>query len=292
MTRGTTEFIQTQQLSWQAHPKLAEVTYKILSQALPSKGDNTSEPVSTKNDGFTALYTFPKGWQYQGEFTLADDEELFVLHGELWINGVLHREGSYAYLPKQYCRTSFHCTKEALVLRFLAGSDQPVPVTGHIDERTPAMLGKDTIDIPWDHSTIDGNLKHLCASRKILRIDPITQAKTFLYSVLPQTFPANNEGKQEYHPTVEEALVLTGDLIGPHGAMRTGAYFWREPMLPHGPFGSRTGCTCIIRFVGGEHINYWTEEKTGFSFEAPYRPILPQHLAHLKDSPVDLQIKF
>ncbi|NMP30122.1 hypothetical protein HII17_00985 [Thalassotalea sp. M1531] len=279
MSREHIEFIQSQQLEWLAHPKLMDVTYKVLSEAKNGKG-------------LTALYTIPEGWSSHRAFTLHCDEELFVLHGELWINDVLHREGSYAYLPRHFERSDIHCSKEALVIRLIAGQDTPVVSFEQPSADTPAMLGVDTITLPWDHSTIDGNLKHLCASRKILRICPVTKAKTFLYSVLPQTFPENNEGKQEYHPTPEEALVLTGDLIGPHGSMRTGAYFWRPPMIPHGPFGSRTGCTCLIRFVGGEHINHWTEAKTGFSFEAPYQPILPDSLAHLSDKPARLRINF
>ena len=279
MSRGHIEFIQSQQLSWIPHPISANVDYKVLSQ-------------STETNAFTALYKFPADWHHHRTFTLNCDEELFVLHGEFWINGVMHSEGSYAYLPKNFIRHDMQCSKDALVVRFVAGKDTPVVTVDQPDERTPVMLGVDTIKLPWDHCSIDGNLKHLCASRKILRTDPVTKAKTFLYSVLPQTVPKDNEGKQKYHPTVEEALVLTGDLIGPQGAMRTGAYFWRPPEVPHGPYGSRTGCTCLIRFVGGEHIDHWTEDKVAFSFETPYQPILPDSLSHLKDKPVDLVIDF
>ncbi|MEP2989534.1 MAG: hypothetical protein ABJN65_03010 [Parasphingorhabdus sp.] len=36
----------------------------------------------------------------------------------------------------------------------------------------------------------------------------------------------------------------------------------------------------MIRFVGGKHVNVWTEEKARFDFDAPYNPILPDELQH------------
>jgi hypothetical protein len=60
------------------------------------------------------------------------------------------------------------------------------------------------------------------------------------------------EQRAEIHPTVEESLTLRGDiLLGSLGAMTPGCYFWRPPMVPHGPMYSRTGAEFFFRTKGG-----------------------------------------
>ena len=67
--------------------------------------------------------------------------------------------------------------------------------------------------------------------------------------------------------------------------MHAGAYFWRPPGIPHGPFGTRWGCVALIRFVGGRHVNIWTVDEAPFDFHQPYRPVLPPEYAHLRAIP-------
>ena len=93
--------------------------------------------------------------------------------------------------------------------------------------------------------------------------------------------PQGGSGPQEIHPVVEEAYVIAGALCGPHGTMNPGAYFWRPPGIAHGPFGSRTGSLSLIRFVGGRHVNEWTETAAPFDFATRYDPILPTDMALL-----------
>ena len=139
--------------------------------------------------------------------------------------------------------------------------------------------------MPWDLSLNDPNLKHLGISRKNLRTDPVTGERTFLSLILPQASPTGNKGPQEIHPVVEEAFVISGTLTGPQGTMHPGAYFWRPPGIPHGPFGARWGSVSLMRFVGGQHVNVWSENEAGFAFDAPYAPVLPDELAWLADKP-------
>jgi hypothetical protein len=67
--------------------------------------------------------------------------------------------------------------------------------------------------------------------------------------------------------------------------MFPGAYFWRPPGIAHGPFGTRWGCVSLIRFLGGRHVNQWSEAEAPFSFDTPYDPVLPPTLAHLRGTP-------
>lgn len=171
-----------------------------------------------------------------------------------------------------------------MVLRFIDGT--PVPVSGDDiaavkDSEKQAVTGINTYAMSWDKVVHDDKLLHLDFGRKILRIDPVSKAKTFLYMVSPQTYPESFQGPREHHPTPEEAFMLHGTLAGHLGVMRTGAYFWRPPGIPHGPFGSRTGCVLLIRFVGGEHINHWSEQQYPFSLDPKHQPVLSENLKDL-----------
>jgi hypothetical protein len=64
--------------------------------------------------------------------------------------------------------------------------------------------------------------------------------------------PGWQEDRAEIHPTVEEALVLRGDvLLGERGGMVAGDYFWRPPNVRHGPMYSRGGNLIFFRTKGG-----------------------------------------
>ena len=56
----------------------------------------------------------------------------------------------------------------------------------------------------------------------------------------------------EIHSTIEEAFLIRGDtLLGKHGEMRPGAYFWRPGMVEHGPMGNRSGSFFFFRTKEG-----------------------------------------
>lgn len=268
MAREHVEFIQSQVVDWQPWPYQKGVEYKQLSVDLDTKAT-------------TGIFKYPAGWIENEAYWLASEEEFFVLRGEFEINKVRYTEGCYGYLPANYLRKSIKANKDTIVIRLIDQS--PEPILYIYGEPLPvcekeAIEGINTFDMHWDKGVLDEKLLHLDFGRKILRIDPQTKAKTFLYMVSPQTYPENNQGPREHHPTVEECFCLTGTLAGDRGVMRTGAYFWRPPGIAHGPYGSITGCVLLIRFVGGEHVNHWSEEMYPFDFDAKYEPILPAHL--------------
>jgi hypothetical protein len=41
----------------------------------------------------------------------------------------------------------------------------------------------------------------------------------------------------------------------------------------------------LIRFVGGRHVNVWSEGEAGFDFNALYDPVLPDDLAAYARAP-------
>ncbi|MBL8327892.1 MAG: cupin domain-containing protein [Rubrivivax sp.] len=271
------EFIQAQLLPWRrighglARP---DAEYKMLSR---DAGDGAC----------TALMRYPPGWSREGPEHIAADEEFYVLDGTLEMDGQVYAADSYACLPAGWTRHRMRSPQGCVLLAFYSREPHLVPQAG--DGRAEcadhAVPHCDAAALAWDLSLNDPKLKHLGIGRKNLRTDPRTGERTFLSLILPQAIPPGNQGPQEIHPVVEEAYLIAGSLTGPQGTLHPGAYFWRPPGIAHGPFGARWGSVALIRFVGGRHVNIWTEQHAPFSFDAPYRPVLPPELQPLASQP-------
>jgi hypothetical protein len=277
INRPHIEFVQAQMLPWRrigtglARP---DVEYKLLSR-------------DAEDGACTALMRYPAGWSRHGPEHIAAAEEFYVLDGALEIDGRTYREDCYAWFPAGWTRMEMAAPTGCVVLAFYDREPDLVAGVGALSESDAARAIPflDATQIPWDMTLNDPKLKHLGISRKNLRQDPVTGERTFLSLVLPQSAPPEGKGPQELHPVVEEAFMLEGAMAGPHGVMHPGAYFWRPPMIAHGPFGAHWGAVSLIRFVGGAHQNIWTEQEAPFDMRARYAPVLPPELAYLASQP-------
>lgn len=274
LDRPHIEFIQAQLLPWRriapgnARP---DAEYKFLSR-------------DAKTGACTAIIRYPPGWRREAVEHIAADEEFYVLEGAIEINGVDYAYDHYGYVPGKATRRTMSVKEGAVALTFF--SEEPAFIAGEGDaEATDGVLHCDALHMPWDMTLNDPNLAHLGISRKDLRLDEETGERTFLSMILPHSEPPGRQGPQETHPVVEEAYIISGSLTGPHGTMAPGAYFWRPAGIAHGPFGARWGCVALIRFVGGRHENVWSKGEAPFSFDAPYRPVLPDDLSSLAYAP-------
>jgi len=268
------EFIQVQLVPWRRIGPLAarpDVEFKFLSR-------------DANTGGCSAVIRYPPGWRREGPEYIDADEEIFVLDGSLEINGQDYRYDTYGFLPSGYSRTSMSSKSGAVVLSFF--NKEPVLKAGSSSfDEARLVRFLDVLHMPWDMRLNDPNLAHLGISRKDLRTDPDTGERTFLSMILPHSEPPNSRGPQERHPVVEEAYMISGSLTGPHGTMAPGSYFWRPAGIPHGPFGTRWGCVLLVRFLGGKHVNEWSQTDAPFDFAAPYAPILPTDLAAFAFAP-------
>lgn len=267
------EFVQSQLLPWQrigAGLARSDAEYKMLSRD-PESG------------ACSALMRYPPGWSRMGPEHILADEEFFVLDGSLEMDGELHEADSYAFLPAGWTRNSMASKNGCVLIAFY--NREPVLVGDMGDcDTARAILHLKTRQMVWDMTLNDPNLRHLGISRKNLRTDLETGDRTFLSLILPQSEPPAGKGPQESHPVVEECYMIAGSLTGPPGTMHPGAYFWRPPTIPHGPYGSRWGAVSLIRFVGGRHENIWSDDQADFSFDQAYDPILPERLEYLRNS--------
>ena len=223
----------------------------------------------------SSLVRYPASWRRPGSVHYVGDDEFYVLSGDLTISGVTYTEHCYALLPGGYAQRDAHSKNGAVVVRFLSSGTAPVPGQGSPDEQriVPRL---NMFEHPWT-----GNFHPrfpLGAGRKWLRRDPVTTDETWILG----TLPLRNGRRPEKHPVVEEMYLISGELIGPQGVMRPGAYFWRPPEVWHGPYGSKTGCLMLFRTVGGPLSTVYTEEEQDFEWNPiGHHPILPDYAARV-----------
>lgn len=278
MARPWIEFLFAQQLPWQQGlygGARDDVDSKILSMD-ESAGDSS------------ALIRYPAGWQRTAPEALATEEEFFILDGEIEINGQTYTRDCYGCFPAGYVRETAHSKNGCVALTFFDGA--PKLSTDRSNTYDPEDLVPfiNTLDIKWDASTADPTLEWMGNRRKVLKWDrKYDQKQTFLFATAPHIYPENWTCPTLTHPCVEETFMLGGEFIGPHGRMTTGSYFWRPEEIPHGPFGTREGAFCLIRFKYGKHVNVWGDKDVPYSFDFPHKPHLPTELARYGATPYE-----
>lgn len=268
MARPHIEFIQVQAIPW---------AYGLYGGA---RGDVNSKMLSIDraSGASTAIVRYPAGWRRDRAEALAADEEFYVLAGELAINGIAYGGMHYGYLPASYVRCSASSPKGAVRLTFfeaeprLARPDDRFRANGglvdHLDTNTP----------PWKPVTHDPRVPAGLMT-KTQRIAPDTGERTWLNTRPPGLNEPGMRGPRETHPVVEEIFVLSGDMHLNWGTMRTGAYVWRPPGVPHGPpGGTRFGYMFAARSKGGPLVNQWSEATFPVIRDPPHQPALSPEL--------------
>jgi hypothetical protein len=94
---------------------------------------------------------------------------------------------------------------------------------------------------------------------KLLKVDPMTEALSFLYCMTPKFWQDNIS----YHDCAEEAYHIYGtSWMMQFGDLPTGGYFWRPPWINHGAFRSELGILAFGRtdskLHNYFHFNPWT----------------------------------
>lgn len=273
MSRPHIEFIHAQNLEWQSSVLQAPfdgVECKVLSM------DEDSGACST-------LLRYPKGWSSSDSVSLSADHEFLVLDGSIALNGKQHTFDSYGYLPAHTRHRDWKSETGAVALTFFSGSPAVSAPSATSSDEDARYLNLH--DMKWVSADVDPDLDFLRIAHKILRDDESKGEKTMILNCGAQSHPEDWKEAALSHPCVEEMFLLSGDIIGERGTMHAGSYFWRPPHIWHGPFGSRNGNVCLIRFMDGHHVNDWGNEKLPFTLTPDHKPDLPDALSHLRDKP-------
>lgn len=276
MARSRIEFIQNQHLPWRPDPVAAirpGVEARVLS-ADPETG------------ACSLVLRYPAGWSLPAGQILVADEEFLVIDGAL-----VHGEDrlgylGYAHWPAGVERAAMSAPDGAVVVAFF--SSAPTAVVDKADapavddRRLVAAL--DGFAIPYT-----GNFHPEFppgAGRKMLFEDPDTGDQTWLLGTLGLRWAE----RAERHPVVEEMFLLAGEVHGNLGVMRPGAYFWRPPHIPHGPYGSLTGNIYLFRTKGGKLATEYEAPDRPFHWWPDHRPILPEAMAAF-GAPADAAVR-
>lgn len=266
MPRPHIEFIHAQELDWQSGKlpgKLAQVECKTLSE------DEETGACST-------ILRYPKEWSQTETVHLTADHEFIVLDGALEINGQTYQPDSYGYLPAGHTHKGWSAPDGAVVLTFFSATPNALSGTGNIsDDAIPYVY---LHDMAWTSADIDPDVQFLRIAHKMLRQDKDKGESTIILDCGAQTHPRDWKERALKHPCAEEMFLLSGDIAGERGVMHQGAYFWRPPEIWHGPFGSRHGNICVIRFMEGNHVNVWSDDERPFSLTPDYKPDLPEQM--------------
>ena len=260
MARSHIEFVQSQLLPWR-DDRLQTIRDGVEVRVLSEDFEDGACSLLVKYPpGFSA----PRG-------ALTVDDEFLVIEGSLAIGDLEYSEFAYAHIPAGYETGAWSSRTGAIVLEFF--SARPALATQSIafDERR-LVLHKDGFQVPYT-----GNFHPQFppgAGRKMLYLDPITQDATWLLGTLPLRWAE----RSEVHITVEEMYLLGGEVHGDRGIMRPGAYFWRPPHVPHGPYGTQTGNLYFFRTKGGNLSTNYVDPVKPFRWWPEYDPILPPEL--------------
>jgi hypothetical protein len=197
MGRQFLEFMQTQDLPWQASPDLPGLEEKWLS--------GEAGGISTR------LLRVPAGWIGRIAGSLA--AEIFVLAGAIVADATTITLHGYAYFPEV---TDVRSDEGATLLAYF---DPPAR------NNDPRII-IDSVAQPWDRADLESEIAHLNYARKNLRLSPDGDRRTYLLGGLPHGHPADG-ARLERHPHAEEMFMVAGDMPCSLGVMTAGAYFYR-----------------------------------------------------------------
>jgi len=207
------------------------------------------------DDGaMTCLWRIPPGWSQSAPFTLAADEELFVLAGSLDEGGYRIAQGSYGFRPQGHLHPALTSRDGALLLAMWSAAPRRYDVGTIEAGRSPAVAWLDTHQMHEQPTPVAGPVPGI--NVRILRQDAASGGMTLIVAIPPRW----EESRSEHHDCVEESYKLSGEIWlredqRPH-TLRAGDYFFRPPRIKHGPMRTATGTASLIRFSGAVVNHY------------------------------------
>lgn len=263
MARPRIEFVQSQNLPWDGAPVAAirpGVEARVLSR-------------DSETGACSLVLRYPEGYSAPAGQRLAVDEEFLVIEGALHEDDHAYGHMGFAHLPAGHARGALSVPRGAIVVTFFSGTPRPA------DAETPAPDPARLVDrVDGMRLPYTGNFHPEFppgAGRRMLYEDPVTRDQTWLLGTMGLRWAE----RAERHPVVEEMYLLAGEVHGNLGVMRPGAYFWRPPHVPHGPYGSLTGNIYLFRTKGGPLSTEYEDSPVPFHWWPEHAPVLPEEMA-------------
>ena len=203
---------------------------------------------------FESGYRLPPGLSYT-------EYELFIMSGSLNFGDQHYKPGYYFCVPPGVSMPEMSAPRGCRALLFYNYAEPSFEESDedHQLAQRERLSILDTYDgLSWQTSLRQPGVASGCMV-KLLKSDPMTKARTFMYCMTPK-FRQDNIS---YHDCTEEGYHIFGtSWMLQFGDLPTGGYFWRPPYINHGAFASERGILALGR-CGSDlhnyfHFNPWT----------------------------------
>ncbi|GIW08899.1 MAG: hypothetical protein KatS3mg060_3704 [Dehalococcoidia bacterium] len=242
MVRPLIDFIHVDRLPWEEgyYPSATEpFRYQIVSED-PDTGEQT------------LVVELPAGWRADEDGWFDVDDEIFLLSGDLTLNGERLTKYSYQFLPAGQLRRGVHSERGTRLLQFRTASAHFTAAASNGPQFDPqrAIGPLNLRTIPYERPQTPNFPAG--AGRKTLRLDPASGDGFWIIAMLPHWISPYTE----VHTFSEENYVLEGEIETSIGVMTPGTYLHHPPGAVHGPMRSRPGCLIITRASGPFHTDF------------------------------------
>lgn len=235
----------------------------------------------------SVLFKFPSDWSLTRPHYVNSDQEFLVLEGSVEFDGVVYSQGDYAYLPAGTHHDLMRSADGATVLNFYEGEHlaiyEATPPGMFKPERSTPHVASNAR--PWvDAHDLGSTSLGAKVKEKILHHDNESGERTWLVRAEPDDDRVALHRPTVRNEAVEEMFVISGTISTPLGTMQAGAYAWRAPGTPRGPYGSRTGFTALLRSKGGSPRTRVVSRHSPVVWDAPLSPDVPASMREYAQS--------
>jgi hypothetical protein len=207
---------------------------------------------------FTMVVKLPPGAAEATRGSHSCDEELFLLEGDLTIDGESFRAPAYWFFPAGTIHGNSHTEAGAVVIEAFTGPCDFTAGTEEEQAATPVSRGVDVDSLEWKATNeLRENYHYAGPVSKVLRGDPETGGFTSM-ARLPAGYAHPDLA---YHQCTQEQFLLEGRVNETGKDRHALAYWCHPPGEVHGKsFTTDEGATSLLFFDGPWEVTVVDEE--------------------------------
>jgi hypothetical protein len=236
------------------HLNLDTVEWKPLSEAMPSYPlDAAGAEAKLLNQdpdtgAFTMIVKLPAGTADAVRGSHASEEEMFLLEGDLTIDGATFKAPAYWHFSAGTIHGDFHTRGGATLIEAFKGPCDFTPATEQELATAPVSRGIDVDALEWKATNeLRENYNYAGPVSKVLRGDPERTGFTSM-AHLPASY---SHPDLAYHQCTQEQFLLEGSVNETGKDRHALAYWCHPPGEVHGKsFTTDKSCTSLLIFDG------------------------------------------
>jgi hypothetical protein len=236
------------------HFNLDTVEWKPLSEVMPNypqvSVDAEAKLLNEDPDtgSFTMVVKLPGGAGDATRGSHSSDEEMFLLEGDLTIDGETFTAPAYWHFPAGTVHGDSHTQGGATLIEAFTGLCDLIPATDEELAAAPVGRGVDVNALEWKATNeLRENYHYAGPVSKVLRGDPETTGFTSM-ARLPAGYAHPDLA---YHQCTQEQFLLEGSVNETGKDRQALAYWCHPPGEVHGKsFTTDEACTSLLFFDG------------------------------------------